>query len=53
MSEIQISSLSFHSVCVHWMMTKWLSVIMGETRPVVEPDHDLVGGYSSGISLLD
>lgn len=27
-------------------------VIMGEIRPVVEPDHDPVGGGSSGLSLL-
>lgn len=28
-------------------------VIMEEIRPVVEPDHDPVGGCSSGVSLLD
>lgn len=28
-------------------------VIMGEIRPVVEPDHDPVGGCSSGVSLFD
>lgn len=28
-------------------------VIMGEISPVVEPDHDFVGGCSSGVSLLD
>lgn len=28
-----------------------VSVIMGEIKPVVEPDHDPVGGCNSSISL--
>lgn len=44
------------SLCVQYMLDEdqvSVYVIMGEIRPVVEPDHDPVGGCSSGVSLLD
>lgn len=50
--------LTFHqaSLCVQYVLDKdqvAVSVIMGEIRPVVEHDHDPVGGCSSAVSLLD
>lgn len=44
------------SLCVQYMLDEdqvAVYVIMGEIRPVVEPDHDPVGGCRSGVSLLD
>lgn len=44
------------SLCVQRLLDEdqvAVYVIMGEIRPVVEPDHDPVGGCSSSVSLLD
>lgn len=43
-------------LCVHCVLEEdqeAVCVMMGEIRPVVEFDHDPVGGCRSAVSLLD
>lgn len=52
----EIQTIPSTGLCEQCMLDKdqvAVYVIMGEIRPVVEPDHDPVGGCSSCVSLLD